>query len=721
MDQDLPQQPASEESDIKPEGWQNPPSVRDLKQDLNDAKNTHDTQKARIREWLDYLHVEGQAKPKTRKGRSEVQPKLIRKQAEWRYASLSEPFLATDDLFEINPVTWEDAQAAHQNKLVLNNQFNTKIDKQAFIDEYVRTAVDEGTVIVRLGWEFQEKEVEVQVPVVEFRANPMLAPMFQELARMKVENPTGFAQDVPEELKMAFERTVETGTPQEPIITGMETKTELRTIKNCPTVEVCDYRHVVIDPSCKGDLDKANFVIYSFPTSLAQLEAEGRYINLDQINIENNSVLGDPDHDTDQDESDNFNFNDKPRKQFVAYEYWGYWDLSGTGRVEPIVATWVGDVMIRLERNPHPDEKIPFISAQLMPKRNSVYGEPDGELLIDNQKIVGAVTRGMIDVMARSANGQMGFRKDALDATNRRKFQSGQDYEYNGNVDPRLAFHMHTYPEIPVSAQYMLQQQSLEAESMTGVKAFSSGINSDALGDVATGIKGVMDAAGKREAGILRRLAKGLIQIGRRIIAMNAEFLEDEEIIRVTNDSFVTIRRDDLAGNFDLRMDISTAEEDNIKAQELAFMLQTMGPNTDPGITKLIFRDIARLRKMPELAHQIENYEPQPDPLDQQLKQLEIAKLQKEIQLMDSEAAENMAGAQLDLAKAREASSSADLKDLDFVEQESGVKQEREKELHGEQARSNMALETHKANLGAQQTGEGSSTSALDAYLAGRQ
>ena len=138
---------------------------------------------------------------------------------------------------------------------------------------------------------------------------------------------------------------------------------------------------------------------------------------------------------------------------------------------------------------------------------------------------------------------------------------------------------------------------------------------------------------------------------------------------------------------------------DNVKAQELAFMLQTIGPNADQSMLKLILRDICRLRKMPELAKQIEEWEPQPDPLDQQIKQLELAKLQKELQKMDSEIVENFAGAELDKAKAREAGSKADLSDLDFVEQESGVKQEREKELQGEQARANMVRDRHKAEL----------------------
>jgi len=119
---------------------------------------------------------------------------------------------------------------------------------------------------------------------------------------------------------------------------------------------------------------------------------------------------------------------------------------------------------------------------------------------------------------------------------------------------------------------------------------------------------------------------------------------------------------------------------------------------------------------MPQLAQELDNWEPQPDPLDQEIKQLEILKLQAEIDEIHSRTAENQTDAVLNLSKAREADSNADLTDLNFVEQESGVTQEREIELHGEQARSNMALETHKAAL----TGQDERQSALDRYLSKR-
>lgn len=685
--------------------WKNPPTLRELKQDLTFATPTHNLQKAKITEYLDNLNVTGSAIAKTPKGSSAIVPKLIRKQAEWRYASLSEPFLSTDDVFNVRPVTWEDRDAAKQNEMVLNKQFNVDIDKTKFIDEYVRAAVDEGTVVIRVGWDFQEEEYTDNFPVVEFRVNPELAPMHEELHQMMQESPSDYETEVPEELKEAHELTMEQGQPIEPVIIGYKEETRMRTIVNRPTLEVCNLNNVTIDPTCLGDLDKAGFVVYTFETSMSELEKDGRYKNLDYVNVDNNSVLGTPDH-TPSDGVRSFNFRDVPRKKIVVHEYWGMWDINGDGKAESFVAAWCGDTMIRLEENPYPDKKPPFILEHYLPVRKAIYGEPDGALLEDNQKVIGAVTRGMIDIMAKSANGQTGMRKDMLDATNRRKFDKGMDYEFNANVDPRQGVFMHTYPEIPASAQFMLQLQQMEAESMTGVKAYSQGVSGQSLGDVAAGVRGALDAASKRELGILRRLSNGMVKIGRKIIAMNAEFLSEKEVIRITNDEFAVIRKDDLPGNFDLKLSISTAEEDNNKAEQLAFLLQTVGPNGDPDLMKLILGDIARLRKMPDLAHRIESFQPQPNPLAEEKAMLEIELLKAQIAKENAIAVSHQANAQLDVARAGTESvkagniqSDTDLKNLNFVEQESGVTQERAKELHGEQARSQMNLKAFEHDL----------------------
>jgi len=250
----------------------------------------------------------------------------------------------------------------------------------------------------------------------------------------------------------------------------------------------------------------------------------------------------------------------------------------------------------------------------------------------------------------------------------------------------------HKYPEIPQSAMLMLQMQNQEAEALTGVKAFSGGLSGEAYGDVAAGIKGILDAAAKREMSILRRLAGGLVRIGKKFIGMNQVFLSDKEVIRVTNTEFVEVKREDLPGEFDLKVDISTAEIDTAKSQDLAFMLQTMGNTMDFGITKLILAEIARLKRMPELSHAIMLFEPKPDPLVEKLKQLQVEKETKEIEKLQSE---------IDLNKARadKEETVAQQNVLDTTEQETGTKHARELEKQVAQSQGNQDLAVTKALL----------------------
>jgi uncharacterized small protein (DUF1192 family) len=95
---------------------------------------------------------------------------------------------------------------------------------------------------------------------------------------------------------------------------------------------------------------------------------------------------------------------------------------------------------------------------------------------------------------------------------------------------------------------------------------------------------------------------------------------------------------------------------------------------------------------MPELAEKIENFQPEPDPIQEKLKELAVVKVEAEIAEIQSKIAENN-------AEARKKNAEADASDLDFVEQESGVTQERQKELNKAQAEGNIELETHKARI----------------------
>ena len=99
--------------------WANPPTLLALKGDLLAAQPNHDLHIAKVNHWLDNLLVKGSAKVNNNNKSSSVVPKLIRKQAEWRYTSLSEPFLSTDKMFSVKPRTHDDTLRAEQSELYI--------------------------------------------------------------------------------------------------------------------------------------------------------------------------------------------------------------------------------------------------------------------------------------------------------------------------------------------------------------------------------------------------------------------------------------------------------------------------------------------------------------------------------------------------------------------------------------------------------------------------
>ena len=682
--------------------WENEPTLVELKKDLEVARAYHDEQVGKIRHWVNALNTEAECAPPRVKGRSQIQPKLIRKQAEWRYSALTVPFLSAPRIFQVKPRTFEDIEAAEQNEILLNYQMEVQLNKTKFIKNLVRVTVNEGTAIVRTGWKNVTEPAVQQVPLYnEIPLDPndprpeiqQIAQQIQAATQLKHENPRMFNEQTPEEIKESVKASEEAGQLIfcEPTGSFQEIEYE-KVVENHPTLEILNPQNVFFDPSVEDNIDNCMFIIQSFETNKAELIKAGVYKNLDKIDWQASDPLSDPDHESSTPADFNTNIEDSLRRKQIAYEYWGYWDIRGEDKLVPIVATWVNDTLIRLEENPFPDGKAPFVVIPYLTVPRSLYGEPDASLLEEHQKIIGAITRGMIDLLARSANSQQGFAKGMLDPMNRRRFENGEDYEFNMGINPQQGYIMHTFPEFPQSALSMLQMLNNEAESLTGVKSFSGGISGDAYGQVAAGIQGVLDASSKREMDILYNLAQGLNEIGTKFIAYNSAFLSDEETIRVTNHEFVTVNREDIKGNFDLRVDIYTPESQNSKANDIGFMLQTIGPNMPPDILMKAMGKIADLKDIPDLAQQFKSWKPQPDPIEEEKKQLENEKTKSEIALNNS--------------RAQKESANAEGQEIDNELIVTGTKHQQELEKQQAQAEGNMDLEIAKNMMAPVKQGE---------------
>ena len=574
------------------------------------------------------------------KGKSQIVSQDIRKQIEWMLPTLADPFLSTPDIIKCNPITWEDVPSARQNELLLNTQFCRKFPRYNFLMKSLKVLLMEGTLVVQTGWDYEDEEVEEMVESVAF--DPV--------------------------------------TGEEMIVMAKQKVTKVK--KNQPTATVCRNEDIYIDPTCMDNMDKCQFVIHRYETDLSTLKADGRYKNLDKVEKYEGQVRDNGYYPQDH---TYFTFEDRARKKMVMYEYWGNYDINDDGIAEPIVCSWIGNTIIRLQSNPYPDKKPPFIVVPFNAIPFQIYGDSLASIIGDNQKVKTAIIRGVIDNMAQSNNGQVGMKKGSLDIANRKKFLQGNNFEYNGDKGD---FWQGSYNQIPSSAFDVMALMNNEIESQTGVKSFSGGISGNALGSTATGARGALDATATRRISLVRNIAENLIKpLMRKWMSYNAEFLEAEEVVRITNEEFIPIRRDDLAGNIDIDINISTAEDNNAKSQELSFLLQTLGNTMPFEMTQMIIAEIAKLSRMPELEKKIKEFTQEPDPAAQQMQQAEIerlmlenAKLQSEIERNKARAGEDeidrvlkMQKAEVEAAKARKLVSEADSIDLDFLMKDQGV------------------------------------------------
>ncbi len=697
--------------------WTNEPTFDDLYKDYKAAQSDQSIYLAELEVYK--TNYDGGVLPSIPKGKSRAQPKLIRKQAEWEYPQIEEPFLNTKDMFDVEPRTAEDKPGARQNEDLINYQWEVKINKVDLVGDIVKTIVDEGTVIVKTGWESDEDVVMVdkEVPIYA-SAEESMAILEQAVASGKM------TQDQAQQILMA-------GKPV-PVGSEIIQVEEEKLVKNQPSYEVCDNRNIVLDPTAKRT-ENLQFIIHEYDTDMSTLQQEeykvsievdpetgkeikeeyGIYHNLNKINVNSGdyNTYDESLYNDDDKTTTSFEFQDAPRKKLRAYEYWGYWDIDGDGETECIVATWIDNVMIRMEKTPFPFKDLPFSIGKYMLVKNEVTGQPPGALLIENQNSIGKMTRAAHDITSDQAVGQNFIDEEFFAGPSQRdNYKSGKTVYFRHGMDPKVSIHKQSIDSVPPVVFQMIDYQTGDAESMSGTKVFGQGINSQALGSVATGIRSSLDAAAKRKLSLLRRVSQDIfVDLAKKTIMMNQVFLSEEEVIRVTNSEYVPIRREDIAGEYDVTVDVSTPEKDNETAEKLNMMMQTNAASMDPELAKIIYAEMAHLWKKPALEKKILEYQPQPDPAAEEMKRtqlenaqlenqklkMEIEKLAKDIesenskiterqsrtaQNLDSESEENMANARYKNAQAQNLESVSDLNNQKFVRIQDGTARAETKE-----------------------------------------
>lgn len=615
----------------------NKPTADGLKEVFLAAQNHASDQLQRVQRWEKLIEAANDSERnvgKVKKTRSDITIKHVRKLLEWRYPVLEQAFLARNELFNPTGRDAMDAEIAKAHKKILNYQMNNEMDKVTFVARMVRAYLNQGTAIVHLGWKAEKGKPTYIAPVFEYdyvsnntQTYSLLEQRYVEILNTLAEQPQA-ESSLPTHLVEGARYYDTYGKVMNVRITGfIEKQTEEEVfITNQPTLTVVNIYDVFAAPECKTNIQDSPYVIYRYLAPIYELE-DNEDFDTDKINWESVHAINSG---TETTLKSIYAQNDK-RRQVEVFEYWGLHDVSGEGDIKSIKATWVDGHLLECIPNPFPDSKHPFYSAAYSPDSTleSFYGTSDAELAQDNQSILSAMHRGIIDIHANSAYGQRGVAKNVLDNVNRKKFLDGENFEYDANmVDPNSIFHTFEFPSINSSTMMYMQQINADSDALTGIKSFNEGISGNSLGQTAVGVSGVLSATALRESSIIGRLEDMLTKIAKRLMQLNVLYLDTNKIIQLAGVEGLAIKA---ASNpsIDVKLDITNQTDDSIKAQEISFMLQTLGQSMPPQLVKLTLMEIAELRNLNRFRNTLDNFEIAPPEPTQD--ELEIAALQKEL------------------------------------------------------------------------------------------
>lgn len=585
-----------------------------MKRLLDNLKADFESAESARKDWEHYIrnmraYYNGVAKPR-KDGKSNYVSREVLRAVLWIKPLIKSPFVKNTKIIKANPLTKDDMHIARQTEKLINYFYTKKFKRAKFFDEFSVTYAVDGTAFIKTGWEYKSIKKEVEIDIIDDNTGEILGKKKQEI-------------EIP--------------------------------IKSHPTAIVCDNNDIFIDPNARS-IEEANFIIHRREVSLSQLKEEGIYENLDKIKIDDGDFP--------------LNYEDKARKKFYMYEYWGKYDRNGDGIAEPVVCCWVDDVIIRLDDNPFPDGEPPFVTDRFEVKLESKYGMSMADIISDFQVAKTNILRGIFNDIKSSNSQQKGVLKGNLDSVNFKRWKNGEPFEFN--LSPN-GFYQGSYTQIPSYIFNVLQMVDMDEKALANINQ-EAGIGAQATYGSKASKSGQMTPEMIRESDIINNVSENIVKpMLRKWIAYAYEFMEPEDIQRITGMPYQDVSIEFIDGRMDFDITISTEQTDNVKASNLSFLLQTLGNNIPFDITKTIMAEIAELQKMDALADKIKEYEPQPNELEMKEKMLELKLLEASIMERYSRVKENEAEYAMKMAKAKESNSKAQMLDLETIRKKYGL------------------------------------------------
>jgi len=568
-----------------------------------------------------------------------VKGKIGKKQSLTLINKLSSPFKTRNNICTCEPTNGiSDFKASLDEKLI-NQLWRTNKFSKKHISNIINSMVFDGTTFIEVGWKYKELD-EVLLEIE--------------------------GKEIPEQINIMVEQS----NGELEIVT---TDDKIQVIKkdkevNEPFVDVHTIDDVIYDFKAKKDKPLSWFMIeqqYSYEELLLNDLIDDDLAKKIYNKAKKSEAI---------DETDDI--DDDKKNKISIVKYYGY-EQKDTKNI-PILALCIKtdndnfEIVKKIEE-PLPFRDIPIVPIKLFDIDTKIHGYPLEWAIMSEDKFNHSIKRAIVDNLSNSNYNRTFYKKDSLTPKGVKDYLGNkplievrtrdriQDVIQQGNFNP-----------LPQSIFALLQQTDYEASAITGVNQTVQGIGSTDLKAPASNFAQLMQNTNTRLDDFISNITDALKTVFMMWSKCFAEYYDDNDILKILNINMADIRMAQLQDKiekfgindldpqtaqkakiflakeiekkislknpmYDIVFNIASdglkqarANQDMVLIQQLAPLAQTGAIGVEQ--IKLVLSDMAENMERYKLSDSIKKYKPQPDPIAQQMAQLELQAKQAEIQ-----------------------------------------------------------------------------------------
>jgi len=557
-------------------------SVSRMEHDLNSefealAAGYYTRKSKRIENWKQYNF---QPYGNEKDGASKIVDSTIFNVVEWMTPSLIQPFFETSDFIKVVPesASQEDIIAAEYNRELLNYQMRKRMDLYSMYYDTFKTFLVCGDAYLKLTW--QKRDAKSGEPV----GRPMLTPVTPDAIR--------------------YDWTVKGGFMKSRVVTHEEDWSRSDVLSMKGQKGVLDHR-----------IDRVT-------------ASGGRSLRTDRLRdeqVDDKAYIG-----------EKMDIHEKAKTLFLRREHWTEYDMNGDGKLVPVMAVFIDDVLVQVLENPYDFKRPPFVMAECV---RDPFGNPAmgwAEILEDIQKYRTALLRMTSDNMNSQLNGLFEVDQTSVDDIGMQLLMNAPQGSRIG-IPTRKPGSINPIPSNPITRDAFQVWELLEiaGENRGGFTRYSQGMDSKSLNQTATGFVGITQRSEMRLWEIATRFAESTLKpLIRMIISLNQQMLEPQDIevqfgidgrdlammdpetgevtpMSAEPGELIRVGKEDIGGAFSVNLDLQVGSDKQQKINNMfqygqyLGSLQTVDPNVMNDVNQVILAESARLMDLPKVANVI--------------------------------------------------------------------------------------------------------------------